>query len=224
MTDIEEFTFRNITWEKPKEGYMTRKVLRDESLFDTYHPRKFKNDEERKEAEKNYFRQVEVLYRQLKRNYEEMRAYPAAGDFHFGELEMRRKQVPLWRQLTSLILPYKWLSGYGEKWGRALASFGIAVLLFSFCNLSWIQPKPLPNPVANRVQQTQWANQNYGVRYLDSALFTFKVMTLQRNLDFVVTQDPIWGRVGKLFLILEFLIGPTLIALMLLAIRRQFRR
>ncbi|MCH8209513.1 MAG: hypothetical protein IIA62_10750, partial [Nitrospinae bacterium] len=39
-----------------------------------------------------YFSQVEILYRQLKTNFENQGDYARAGDFHYGELEMKRMQ------------------------------------------------------------------------------------------------------------------------------------
>ena len=241
--DIEGFTFKNITWGKVRGGFIPRFVLKDEELFEINQKEELKKLDEnpelseaekkkkKRELEIDYFRQVEILYRQLKRNYEEKRDYHGAGDFHFGELEMRRRQKTWFRQWTSLTLPYRLFSGYGEKWGRALLSFFIAVLLSAGLNLLWIQPKQHPLPVVNQGDTSHPTPKNLGsknpvksLEFVDSFLFTFKLMTLQRNLKYEPIDDPLWGRVGKFVLNLEFLIGPALIALMLLAIRRQFRR
>jgi len=245
LTDIEGFTFKSITWRKFRKGFVTRSKLKDEDLFEINDSIKIialdgnEKKIEKRKLQINYFRQVEILYRQLKRNYEEKRDYHGAGDFHFGELEMRRKQKTWWGQWTSLTLPYRLFSGYGEKWGRALAWFFITVFLFAGLNLLWIQPistdkqtkatdtskdqaattQPAPNP-PKTWEETHWTG-----KLVDSSLFTFKLMTLQRGLKYEAVDDPVWlGRLGKFVLNLEFLIGPTLIALMLLAIRRQFRR
>ena len=231
LTDIEGFTFKNIKWGEVREGFVTRSVLKDEDLFETnerYELGDLDVDKVLKENERkikkrelkiNYFRQVEILYRQLKRNYEEKRDYAGAGDFHFGEQEMRRRQQTLLGQWTSLTLPYRLFSGYGEKWGRALVSFFIAVFLFAGLNLLWIQPKTPWHP------PNAWEQTDPMGKLVESSLFTFKLMTLQRDLKYEAVSQPVWlGRLGKLVLNLEFLIGPALIALMLLAIRRQFRR
>src|ERR1019366_293245 len=52
--------------------------------------------------ERNYGLIAE-LYQQLKKNYDDRKDYWTAGDFHYGELEMKRKSSPrtnkLWRWL-----------------------------------------------------------------------------------------------------------------------------
>lgn len=269
LTDIEGFTFKNIVWGKASKG-LTRFAMKDESLFETHQRRELEklnenkelDDKEKKKKKRdleiNYLRQVEILYRQLKRNYEEKRDYHGEGDFHFGKLEMRRKQKTLLEQWTSLTLPYRLVSSYGKKWGRALINFFIAVFLFACLNTLWVQlkssgkqskatnasenqvakSKSNRNPASDEKQPTPIATKSTKLppnppkpweyrlgKFIDSSLFTFKLMPLQRGLKYEAVDKPIWlGRVGKFVLILEFLTGPTLIALMLLAIRRQFRR
>ena len=100
-----------------------------------------------------------------------------------------------------------------------MVSFFIAVFLFASLNILWIQPKAPWHP-PNTWEQTDPVG-----KFVESSLFTFKLMTLQRDLKYEAVAHPVWlGRLGKFILNLEFLIGPALIALMLLAIRRQFRR
>jgi hypothetical protein len=66
------------------------------------------------------YRLVEKLYRQLRKNYEGKGAYAEAGDFHYGEMEMRRLAQPAALRHISLAALYKYLSGYGEQHGLAL--------------------------------------------------------------------------------------------------------
>jgi uncharacterized protein YjbI with pentapeptide repeats len=66
------------------------------------------------------YRVVEKLYRRLRKNYEGKGAYADAGDFHYGEMEMRRLAQPAVLRHISLAALYKYLSGYGEQHGLAL--------------------------------------------------------------------------------------------------------
>jgi uncharacterized protein YjbI with pentapeptide repeats len=59
--------------------------------------------------------EVERLYRQLKRNYEERGDFPRAGDFHIGEKEARRKNPRTNGPLKFLLYAYRALSKYGER-------------------------------------------------------------------------------------------------------------
>src|SRR5882724_2028525 len=64
--------------------------------------------------------QIERLYRELKQNYEDRRDYERAGDFHYGEKEMRR-QNPDTAWGLRLVLTLYWLfSGSGERFGPSL--------------------------------------------------------------------------------------------------------
>lgn len=80
------------------------------------------------EGKPERWREVERLYRQLKRNYEERGDFPRAGDFHIGEKEARRKNPRTNGSLKFLLYAYRALSKYGE---RALpAVFCLVALIF----------------------------------------------------------------------------------------------
>ena len=173
--------------------------------------------EDKVDYNSTHFHQVEILYRQLKRNFEEQRDYARSGDFHFGEMEMKRKQLPRWRQYVSLIFLYKLVSGYGQKWYQGLISFLVLVFIFSSLNLFWIKP------IKEEGSQTCYKKAQFcrNVDFGDSFLFTLRVMTLNKKFFYEPRKD-VW--LGGLIISIEYLIGPTVIALMVLAIRRQFRR
>jgi len=59
--------------------------------------------------------QVAETYRQLKINFERKGNYIDAGDFHYGEMEMRRLSVPSPFRITSIYSIYKLLGEYGES-------------------------------------------------------------------------------------------------------------
>jgi hypothetical protein len=63
---------------------------------------------------------IERLYRELKQNHEDRRDYERAGDFHYGEKEMRRKNPDTPFLLKCLLTLYGAVSGYGERYIRPL--------------------------------------------------------------------------------------------------------
>jgi uncharacterized protein YjbI with pentapeptide repeats len=72
--------------------------------------------------------QVAGLYRALRKGREDSKDEPGAGDFYYGEMEMRRRSAPFGERS---ILWFYWLvSGYGLRASRALLAlaFTIAVL------------------------------------------------------------------------------------------------
>lgn len=74
------------------------------------------------------------LYRQLKLNYEEGRDHPSAGDWHFGEMEMRRLSLARSSPMRGLFFLYRKLSGYGERPRRAIIGWFAFLFLFSVLN------------------------------------------------------------------------------------------
>jgi hypothetical protein len=69
---------------------------------------------------KREWHHIERLYRELKQNYEDRRNYERVRDFHYGEKEARRKQAKRLSGLWLWLNLYKWLAGYGERWGTRL--------------------------------------------------------------------------------------------------------
>jgi len=104
--------------------------------------------------ERRYWLIVE-LYQQLKKNYDERKDYGTAGDFHYGELEMRRLATGppgllfravtgkileeqsmnavrrWWHQQLSLVAWYKYASQYGESYARPALWLGVVLLSFA---------------------------------------------------------------------------------------------
>ncbi len=88
-------------------------------------------------SERNY-RVIADLYQQLKKNYEDRRDYATAGDFHYGEMEMRRLDSPHKHKLlrwfdrnagpTAL---YKYASSYGESFAKPALWLGAILLAFA---------------------------------------------------------------------------------------------
>jgi len=88
-------------------------------------------------------RNIEDQYTQLKNNLERQGNYLHAGDFHYGEQEIRRerllKEQGTWKNLGNLpiwVLTwfYKFLSGYGERPWRAALIFFILLFVLTLNN------------------------------------------------------------------------------------------
>jgi uncharacterized protein YjbI with pentapeptide repeats len=103
---------------------------------------------------KPHYRIVAELYQQLKKNYENRGDYSTAGDFHYGEMEMRRldsagkewfkhtaswtavgRSTILWwmRRNLGLLALYKYASRYGESYVRP--GWLLLLVLFAFALL-----------------------------------------------------------------------------------------
>ncbi|MFD6070813.1 hypothetical protein [Amycolatopsis lurida] len=67
-----------------------------------------------------YANDVARVYRQLRKAREDAKDKPNAGDFYYGEIEMRRQATP-WFSTEGLVLWLYWLtSGYGLRWSRSV--------------------------------------------------------------------------------------------------------
>lgn len=157
-------------------------------------------------SEEKSYSLIAQLYRQLKKNYEEARDYPGAGDFHYGEMEMTLKQQWKDGKFLSWLLTraYKFLSGYGEE------------PLWAIYILFWIWVLPAILAYMQPIMSTDPSPGFFG-GLLDSLLVSIKAMSLRLP----ETPKPI---LGKFVMILQVFLGPIQIALTALALRRKFRR
>lgn len=222
QTDIEDFSFKNVNFKKfPHENIkrlgkwlaIKRIVLIDEIWNEV-------NIEEiKREYSKDYFIYVEIIYRQLKRNFEDKRDYARAGDFHFGEMEMKRRQQKRIQRYISLTAWYKYISGYGQRWMRAIKWFIFFLSVFSILNFNWLEPLSDRMPKTGLTNPTGIDCAPKSAEWFDSVIYTFNTMTFRKDMRFEVSSS-----IGRAFTILESVIGPAILALMFLAIRRKFRR
>ncbi|KOV84712.1 pentapeptide repeat-containing protein [Nocardia sp. NRRL S-836] len=65
------------------------------------------------------------LYRSLRKALEDAKNEPGAGDFYYGEMEVRRLISPLWSTDGLLLTLYWALSGYGQRASRALTALAL---------------------------------------------------------------------------------------------------
>jgi len=152
---------------------------------------------------------IERVYRELKQNLEDRRAYGRAGDFHYGEKEARRKNAEtswgLWFWLTL----YKWVGGYGERCLPPLVcAAGLLVVSAILYLLLGLHPK-------NGETTLSWTSLS---DWLRSSFYSFRIMTLLRPDDLA----PVGY--AKNVHAFESLLGPILIGLFALALRQKLKR
>jgi uncharacterized protein YjbI with pentapeptide repeats len=185
-TDLRRIDFNDVTW-----GTIRRLLSRRTALFDELNVSNQKDD----------LAKVERLYRHLKQNYESQRDYGRAGDFYYGEMEMKRRQLNPLGQIPFWI--YRILSGYGESYPRAL--FWLVVMWLLFAVLFTV------------VGYTdEWGNHADLWR---SLIYSAQSMTLFHELN--ITFHSAWGKAIKL---VASVLGVIQIALFGLALQRRFKR
>ncbi len=184
---------------------------------------------------------IAEIYQQLKKNYDNRQDYWTAGDFHYGEMEMKRLHSPrknkavrwLHRHL-GLVAWYRYASEYGESYVRPLLALLVVLvvftLLFPIPGMVFNKPDgsnpPPPFPLLNYGDFSTYIHSYKGPAWIATvAFFGHSLMTalsvagFQKELIYQPAYP--WGRALALF---ELLLTSTLIALFLLALRRQFRR
>jgi uncharacterized protein YjbI with pentapeptide repeats len=190
-TDLRRIDFNDVTW-----GTIRRLWSRRTAIFD-----EIRVSNEKVKVPKEYLAKVERLYRHLKQNYESQRDYGRAGDFYYGEMEMKRRQLNPLGQIPFWI--YRILSGYGESYPRAL--FWLIVMWLLFAVLFTV------------VGYTdEWGNHADLWR---SLIYSAQSMTLFHELN--ITFHSAWGKAIKL---VASVLGVIQIALFGLALQRRFKR
>jgi hypothetical protein len=153
--------------------------------------------------------QLERPYRELKQNYEDRRDYERAGDFHYGEKEMRRQNPDTAWGLRLFLTLYWLFSGYGERYLRPLLWTGLLFVGSTFGYMWWgLHPKASGSSLA-------WTN---GWNWLQAAYYSFRVMTFLKPDD--------WVPAGYTHVINTFqtLLSPLFLGLFALALRQRLKR
>ncbi len=261
--DVSRFVFSNVEWRKRVEN---GKAAVFEEVIDlngvvaaALQPAQGSPDE------RNYALIAE-LYQQLKKNYDDRRDYWTGGDWHYGEMEMKRLATPspgrvarwltkkgvnekrlnrvrqLWHRQMGVAAWYKRASEYGESYGRPVVWLAAIVLLFTLLYpLAGLTPGakqgsqaalgPGSGQTLAAPKLSYWALSEFVARdqagwalgtakfFGHSLMTTLGVAFFQRDLEYQPLYP--WGR-GLAWA--QLLLSYTLVALFLLALRRQFRR
>jgi hypothetical protein len=80
-------------------------------------------------------REIEGLYRALRKGREDSKDEPGAADFYYGEMEMRRKGVPYGFE-RAILFSYWLVSGYGLRASRAISCLALTIVVFALL-LMW---------------------------------------------------------------------------------------
>ena len=81
-----------------------------------------------------------ALYRSLRKAFEDSKNEAGAGDFYYGEMEMRRHSTGTRRAERGILWVYWLLSGYGQRAGRALAALLVLIATVAVLLAVWGQP------------------------------------------------------------------------------------
>jgi len=159
---------------------------------------------------------VAVVYRQLVNNFERVRNYDLAEDCFIGAMEMRRLDPAApWFSRAAVTL-YRWASSYGSSYVRAAAVLGILLLAFGLLfALPWTDLH-VKGPA--QTASPSWVLET--VKVAGRGLFhSLEVATFRSDTAYVTTK--LFGRLLGIF---ESVVVPSQLALLLLALRRRFRR
>jgi uncharacterized protein YjbI with pentapeptide repeats len=154
-----------------------------------------------KEAVASEAERLAKTYRALRKGREDEGNAPGAGDFYYGEMEMRRHgQAP--RPERMVIWLYWLVSGYGLRSSRALIALALTVVAFGFLFDSWgFRP-----------------DQGLGRGLLFSVESTSSLFRVPATEDFGLTAA------GEVLQVIMRLLGPLFFGLALLSLRGRVKR
>lgn len=207
-TDLRNIKFRRVNFFAPGQN-----GLLDDKWNEIF-PKK-KKDYRGKRKEDLYH--IELSYTQLKQNFESNRDYSRAGDFHVGEMEMRRKQYKLFNQYISILSFYKFLSNYGQSWKRPSWLFLGGSVLFTMLNLLFIEWPHSDVWLGNNI--FQWLS-----GFAESWISTLDIFLFGRIQGEGIYTKEIVTIFGRFLILFESIFGPLMLALIILALRRHTKR
>jgi hypothetical protein len=177
-------------------------------------------------------KEIAASYRALRKQYESRLAYHEASDFHIGEMEMRRlsgyvqaldhgtatlrcrdrwrRLRALFRRYFSVTAIYSYLSRYGESYRRPLVWATVALLAFAWAFKSIGLGNHRSGVSPPGTSPTTWPD----------ALAASLAAIAWRSLPTDSGADPF----VRILMVAETVTGAVLVALLVLALRRHFRR
>jgi len=152
------------------------------------------------------FKELETIYRDLKRNMQNHGDHSKAGEFYYREMEMRRKGAAKIRERLGFKV-YKSLAGYGERYWNTAAISGFIILFFAFLyGISDCLQYSIVNPCLYQ-------------EIVDVVYFSFVTFTTLGLGDITPLTT-----LGKILICLEAVIGAFMIALFVVVFVRKMAR
>ena len=204
-TNLRTVDFNGVRWPKVKTEWFGRAGIYDEIQGGPPDPERANAQAS---GERRWY-EIERLYRQLKKNYEERGDYPRAGDFHIGEKQARRKNPETKWGPWGLLTIYRALSKYGE---RALPAFLWLLSVVLGCALLYllvgIPPVGTETPLSI----------SRGTDWVRALLYSTRVSMLAEGTEGIKHLG------AQATQVLQSILSPVLVALFALALRQQLKR
>lgn len=230
-TNLERVTFRDVEWHQAPariRGWMNR----PKCLWDEF-------DSSRQDTlDKETYEKIGENYSQLVTNYESRRDFGSAESFYVGEMEIQRKKKGVgYKRRWARVLRerineygiYRLTSNYGTSYVQALVVLGLMIFLLStlFLFSGFQSSKEPPGRPPRGIEYDLWADPTHhpaAVRQLigdfgASVSLLFSIITFQKDRFYEPLEGP-----SRLLLYLSTIILTAQTALVLLAIRRRFKR
>ena len=208
--DVEHVNLEDVRWHRRRSGRM---VLQDE--LDILEGGREKERTVDAGAGHSEYELVAIAYRKLINNFDNVRALDLAEDCFCGAMEMKRRDPKESLSSRAVLSVYKLASSYGSNYVQALlVLLGIVLVTGFVFAIPWLELGPARgNPGAVQMASS-W------LRRCPAGLFhSLQVATFQRDAVYAFTL-----RRGRLIVIAEQVLVPIQAALLLLAVRRRFRR
>jgi hypothetical protein len=170
-TDLRKVLLDGVTWPRKNGRWI---------VYDEIAPVEAADESGEEGGGRRPWSRIERLYRDLKQNYEDRRDYERAGDFHYGEKEMRRQNPETPRELRFFLWLYWLFSGYGERYRRPLLWAGLLFVGSTIGYMWW--GLRLKDGSSSLAWTAPWINP---WDWLRAAYYSFRVMTLLKPDDWV---------------------------------------
>ena len=197
--------------------------LRNSECVRQFTDNSIKDDQATESLLEGNYAVVEETCRALKKHFEDRRNFLVAGDFHEGEMEMRRLAKGPWRSsLLSVEAVYWRLSRYGQRWLRPFAwLLGLIFLAAAVYAATGLRLSGIGHELRWNFGQELSSELIFDWLYVysHSLLYSISVTALMRGILATPTHF-----LGLLVQTVEFILGPMLLFLIGVAIRRRLRR
>lgn len=234
-TDLTDFSFSDVNWYCHHHSRFWPRSDLARALWDQFH---YDRPTATFFEAGIFYEALAENYRQLVLNYEQKRDFDTAEDFHVGEMEMRRKKkgAPFEKSLSRKLREwvneyglYRVSSAYGTSYLQAAMLLLALILLFSMAFLySGFRPVTSNGEQARPVieynlfsdlRHHQTGTKQWLRDYSSAISLSLSIITFQKDRFY----EPLEGW-SRLWLYAAVIILTAQGALVLLAIRRRFRR